>query len=214
MVSNFRRDAVNSAPGLNSDPRCPAKATESRTKAGLRMVLLLDSQAWRATGGAPFQFVRWLGALTTVVVNWVQSGTLQSTVEYLPVVAIVALLLLPDIQSIEIAGLKFDRLTDEIARQRRAVDKLSAEVSLISNSLNASSQVNIMMGATAADTAWIAAAQSEHSPREPRQPIEPINPTITPEGHPGDRELQRSAGRNVYSFVSVQTMQSEPSLVM
>ena len=107
MVPNFRRDAVNSAPELNHDRRCSAKAGQA--KAGLQMVLLLDSQAWRATRGAPFQFVRWLGALATVVVNWVQSGTPQSAAAYVPVVAVVALLLLPDAQSIEIAGLKFKR---------------------------------------------------------------------------------------------------------
>lgn len=107
MVLNFRRDAVNSAPELNSDPRRPAKA--GHAKADLQMVLLLDSQAWRATRGAPFQFVRWLGALATVVVNWVQSGSQQSAAAYLPVLAVVALLLVPDAQSIEIVGLKFNR---------------------------------------------------------------------------------------------------------
>ena len=107
MVPNSRRDAVNSAPESNNDPRRLAKA--SQAEAALQMALLLDSQAWRATRGGPFQFVRWLGALATVVANWVQSGNLQSTAAYLPVLVVVALLLLPDAQSIEIAGLKFDR---------------------------------------------------------------------------------------------------------
>jgi hypothetical protein len=107
MVPNFRRDALNSAPESNNDPRCLAKA--SQAEVGLQAALLLDSQAWRATRGAPFQFVRWLGALATVVVNWVQSGDLQSIAAYVPVLAVVALLLLPDAQSIEIAGLKFNR---------------------------------------------------------------------------------------------------------
>lgn len=170
MVPNFRRDAVNSAPELNNDRRCSAKAGQA--KAGLQMVLLLDSQAWRATRGAPFQFVRWLGALATVVVNWVQSGTLQSAAAYVPVLAVVALLLLPDAQSIEIPGLKFDRLTNEIARQRRSVDKLLGEVSSINNSLSAGSQVNITMGATVIDAAWAAsAAQSGQSPCRPSEPI-------------------------------------------
>lgn len=111
MVPNFRRDAVNSASELNNDRRCSAKAAQA--KAGLQMVLLLDSQVWRDTRGAPFQFVRWLGALATVVVNWVQSGTLQSAAAYVPVLAVVALLLLPDAQSIEIPGLKFDRLSGQ-----------------------------------------------------------------------------------------------------
>jgi hypothetical protein len=169
MVRNFRRDAVNSAPELNNDRGCSAKAGQA--KAGLQMVLLLDSQAWRATRGAPFQFVRWLGALATVVVNWVQSGTLQSAAAYVPVLAVVALLLLPDAQSIEIPGLKFDRLTNEMARQRRSVDELG-EVSSINNSLSAGSQVNITVGATVIDAAWAASvAQSGQSPCRPSEPI-------------------------------------------
>jgi hypothetical protein len=94
-------------PELNNDPRYAAKG--SKAKADLQLLLLLDSQAWRLTRGAPFQFVRWLGALAAVVVNWVQSGTAQSIAAYLPVAAVVVLLLLPDAQSIEIAGLRFNR---------------------------------------------------------------------------------------------------------
>ena len=67
----------------------------------------------------------------------------------MPVLAVVALLLLPDAQAIGIAGFRFDRLTNEVARQRRAVDRLTTEVSLINNSLIVGSQVNIALGATA-----------------------------------------------------------------
>jgi hypothetical protein len=172
MVLNFRRDVVNSARKLNSDPRRPVKA--SQAKAGLQRILLLDSRAWGATRGAPFQFVRWTSALATVVVSWVQSSTLQSAAAYVPALAVVALLLLPDAQSIEIPGLKFDRLTNELARQRRSVDRLSAEVSLINNSLIASSQVNITIGPGTADAAGVAAAaQSAHPPQQPASPSAP-----------------------------------------
>lgn len=178
MVPNFRRDAANSARELNNGTRRPLKA--SQAKAGLHAILLLDSQAWGATRGAPFQFVRWISALATVVVNWVQSGTMQSPAAYVPVLAIVALLLLPDTQSIEIPGLKFDRLTNEIARQGRSVDRLSAVVSLINNSLIAGSQVNITMGATAVDVTRVATvAQSAHSPQQPREPIAPASQQST-----------------------------------
>src|ERR1700734_2981294 len=125
MVQNLRPDAANSARELNNYPRHPARA--SQAKAGLQMILLLDSETWRATRGAPFQFARWIGALVTVVANWVQSGTPPSAAAYVPVLAVVALLLLPDAQSIEIPGLKFDRLSNEITRQRHSVDRLSAE---------------------------------------------------------------------------------------
>lgn len=172
MVPDFRRDAVNSAREMNNDPRHPLEA--SQAKARLRTILLLDSLAWEATRRAPFQFVRWISALAAVVVNWVQSGSTQSAAAYVPVLAVVALLLLPDAQSIEIPGLKFDRLTNEIARQRRSVDRLSAEVSLVNHSLIAGSQVNITMGATAADAARVATVvQSVHSPQQPREPIAP-----------------------------------------
>ena len=184
MVSNFRRDAVNFPCELNNDLPCLAKA--SRAKATLQMIRLLDSQAWRATRGASFQFVRWFGALATVVVNWAQSGTPQSAAAYVPVLLVVALLLLPDAQSIEIAGLKFDRLTNEIARQRRSIGRLLAEVSLINNSLIAGSQVNITMGATTIDAASAAtAAQSGDSPRQPR---EPIGPNLAAEGIQADHD--------------------------
>jgi hypothetical protein len=151
MVLNSRDGAVISAHELNDEPRRPEEA--SLAKAGLRMALLRDSQAWRATRGAPFQFVRWLGALATVVADWIQSGTPHSTVAYVPVLAVVALLLLPDAQSIEIPGLKFDRLANEVTRQRRSVDRLSAEVSYINNSLIAGAQVNITMGPAAPSAA-------------------------------------------------------------
>jgi hypothetical protein len=154
MPPNFHRDAVNSAHRLTKDPPRPTEARQ--VKGGLKIILLLDFQAWRATRGAPFQFVRWIGALATVVVNWVQSGTLQCAAAYVPVLAVVALLLLPDAQSIEVPGLKFDRLTDEIDRQSRSVDRLSAAVSLINNSLIAGSQVNITMGSPAAEAARVA----------------------------------------------------------
>lgn len=190
MVQNLRPDAENSARELNNYPRHPARA--SRAKAGLKMVLLLDSETWRATHGAPFQFVRWIGALVTVVANWVQSGTPPSAAAYVPVLAVVALLLLPDAQSIEIPGLKFDRLSNEITRQRHSVDRLSAEDSLINNSLTASSQVNITMGATAVGAAKIAtAAQSTRSPQRPIE-SEPTGLAKETEG-PSDADHQPPA---------------------
>jgi hypothetical protein len=160
MAPNPGRDAATTTGEMNDGPRHPAKT--SRALAALQILRLLDSQAWRATRGAPFQFVRWLAALATVVVNWVQSGTLQCAASYMPVLAVVALLLLPDAQSIGIAGLRFDRLTNEVARQRRTVDRLLTEVSLINNSLIVGSQVNIALGTTAMAASAGTAAHSPH----------------------------------------------------
>jgi hypothetical protein len=116
--------------------------------AGARGIRLLDSQAWHATGGAPLQFARWLAALATVIADWIQSGAPQNAVSYVPVLAVVALLLLPDARSIAFAGVRFERLTDEVAQQKQAVDTLCAEVSSINNSLIAGSQVNITLAGT------------------------------------------------------------------
>jgi hypothetical protein len=186
MAPNPGRDAATGTDGMNDDPRHPART--SRAMAALRIIRLLDSQAWRAMRGAPFQFVRWLAALATVVVNWVQSGTLQSAAAYVPVLAVVALLLLPDAQSIGIVGLSFDRLTNEVARQRRAVDRLFTEVSLINNSLIVAPQVNIALGATAIDAAVAGtAAHNEDSPHQPSG-ITTSNPAVKavrPDHEPG-----------------------------
>jgi hypothetical protein len=119
----------------------------------VQAIRLIDSRAWQTSQGAPFQFARWLAALTTVIVNWALSGPPQSTVAYLPVLTAVALLLLPDAKSIEVAGLRYERLTNEISQQRRDVDTLRQEVSLIGNSLTASSHVNITVGASTIDAA-------------------------------------------------------------
>lgn len=166
MTLNPGRGAEDAACGMDDDPRYPVNA--SRAITALQIIRLLDTRAWRATRGAPFQFARWLAALAVVVVSWVQSGTLQSAAAYVPVLAVVALLLLPDAQSIGVAGLRFDRLTNEVAQHRHAVDRLFAEVSLINNSLIAGSQVNITVGATAADAATaVTSAHNENSPDQP-----------------------------------------------
>jgi hypothetical protein len=95
---------------------------------GTRVIRLLDSKVRQTPQGAPFQCVRWLAALTAVLVNWIESGLPPSAVAYLPVLTVVALLLLPDAQSIGFAGLRFERLTNEMVRQKLAVDRLCDEV--------------------------------------------------------------------------------------
>ena len=85
----------------------------------MRTIQLIDSRAWRASQGAPFQFARWLAALATVLIDWVQSGTPQSAVAYLPVLTVVALMLLPDAESIGVGSLRFERLTSEVGRQEQ-----------------------------------------------------------------------------------------------
>ncbi len=88
---------------------------------------------------------------------------------YLPVLLVVTLLLLPDAQSITIgwaSGLKFERLTNEVTQQRRDVDRLTEAVSLISNTLIASSNVNIAIGAAAIDAALAAKAAQDEERRD------------------------------------------------
>jgi hypothetical protein len=188
MPANSRREAANAAAKGKDDLPCSVKVRQGM--AAVRTIRLLDSRAWRALQGAPFQFVRWLAALATVLVNWVQSGPPQSAVAYLPVLTAVALLLLPDAESIEVASLRFERLKSEMGRQKRAVDRLCDEVSTISNSLIAGSQVNITIGASMIDAAVAAAAPlGTGSPRE-RGGL--IAPHLTAEGVRPEHELPRS----------------------
>ena len=146
MVPNHGSDTLAGVGARNDDLGIAAE--ERGLTLFLRILQRLDSRAYRATGRAPFQFVRWLAALTTVIIDWLQLGTPRSPAACVPVLAVVTLLLLPDAQSIAVAGLRFDRLRDEMASQQRTVARLSAEVWSISNSLSNSSHVNITFKAT------------------------------------------------------------------
>jgi hypothetical protein len=135
------------AADTGSDDDCCARKHSPATASG--MPRKADSAAWQAMRTPPFQFIRWLATLTTVVADWLAAGTPRSLISYAPVLMIVALLLLPDARSIKILGVKFERLTAEVTRQGDTVDRLAVEVSQISNSLAASSQVNIAFGGVA-----------------------------------------------------------------
>ncbi len=163
--------------------------------AAMQAIQMLDWRAWRALQGALFQFVRWLAALATVLVNWAQSGPPQSAVAYLPVLTAVALLLLPDAESIEVASLRFERLKGEVGRQKRTVDRLCDEVSTISNSLVAGSQVNITLGASTIDAAVVAAAP--HGTGSPRERGGLIVPHLTAEGVRPEHESRRRSSASL-----------------
>jgi hypothetical protein len=143
MPPDLSRVARCVADTRNDDDCCAGKHGTA-TAAG--MPGRADSAAWQAMRTPPFQFIRWLAALTTVVADWLAAGTPRSLISYAPVLMIVALLLLPDARSIKILGVKFERLTSEVTRQGDAVDRLAVEVSQVSNSLAANSQVNIAFG--------------------------------------------------------------------
>ena len=70
-----------------------------------RTVQKLDADAWRRLrDDAPLRFVRWLGTLGVVIGTWAHMGGARSATSWLPVLAIVALLLLPDASSIAFGG--------------------------------------------------------------------------------------------------------------
>lgn len=119
MPANSRRAAANAVGKGKGDLPCSVKVRQGM--AAMRAIQLIDSRAWRASQGAPFQFARWLAALATVLIDWVQSGTPQSAVAYLPVLTVVTLLLLPDAESIGVGSLRFERLTSEVGRQKQGV---------------------------------------------------------------------------------------------
>jgi hypothetical protein len=198
MRAYSRREAANAAGKGKDGLPCSVKA--SQDMAAMRAIRLVESRARRASRGRPFQFVRWLAALGTVLVDWVQSGPPQSAVAYLPVLTVVALLLLPDAESIEVASLRFERLKTEVGLQKRAVDRLCDEVSSISNSLIAGSQVNITLGGSTIDAA--AASPDTGSPRE-RGNL--IAPHLTAEGVRPEHELPRSNRGAIGSRLAWQT---------
>src|SRR5215813_11871642 len=83
MPANSHREAASGLLKREDDPA--PSAEEGRGTAAVRTIRLIDSRAWRASQGASLQFARWLAALATVLVNWIQSGPPQSAVAYLPV---------------------------------------------------------------------------------------------------------------------------------
>jgi hypothetical protein len=107
MPANSRRAAANAAGKGKGD--LPRSVAARQGAAALQAIRLIDSRAWGASQGAPFQFARWLAALATVLIDWVRSGPPQSAVAYLPVLTVVALLLLPDAQSMGVGSLRFER---------------------------------------------------------------------------------------------------------
>jgi cytochrome c-type biogenesis protein CcmH/NrfG len=81
-----------------------------------RTVQKLDSDVWRRLrDDAPFRFARWLAAVTTVAADWHLNGNPKSAVAWLPVLAVVMLLLLPDASSIALGGFSW--------QTRHAVDQ-------------------------------------------------------------------------------------------
>ena len=134
MADKPRDDAGEAGAKVN-DRLLPR--TRSQSVLAVRLSRWLDERLWRVMREPPFQFARWLGALATVLTNWLASGPPKSAVAYIPVAAVVALLLLPDARSIAVGGLSFERLSEE-AHQRKEdvdtlspVDELSKEVSTV-----------------------------------------------------------------------------------
>lgn len=85
-----------------------------------RTVQKLDADAWRKLrDDAPYRFIRWLCALGVIIGAWDVLGTPDHTSAWLPVAAIVLLLLLPDASSIAFAGIRF--------QARQAADQAAAE---------------------------------------------------------------------------------------
>jgi hypothetical protein len=73
-----------------------------------RTVQKLDADAWRKLrDDAPLRFTRWLGALVVISVAWDVLGIPHRATAWLPVLAIVVLLLLPDASSIAFGGFTY-----------------------------------------------------------------------------------------------------------
>ena len=86
------------------------------------------------TAGSP-------GGTTTTKV----CGMLDVT-DYIYVLAIVGVLLLPDMKSLKIGGLEFERLTTEVAKQTSEIGQLRVEVSNVASNTNS---IRIQVGEVA-----------------------------------------------------------------
>jgi hypothetical protein len=107
------------------------------------------------TGHAPFRWQRWLAALLLtggalgIYAFWLFTGAhpvcqvtvagsavtktcgLPDVTDFCYVLAVVAVLLLPDAKSIKIGGLEFVRLTNAVREQAAELDRLSQQVSQV-----------------------------------------------------------------------------------
>ena len=102
-----------------------------------RTVQKLDADAWRKLrDDAPFRFIRYLGAIGVVIGAWKIMGTPHSATAWLPALAIVLLLLLPDASSIALGGFTWqarqaaDQAQEASDDARQAVGKLELTLKL------------------------------------------------------------------------------------
>jgi hypothetical protein len=73
-----------------------------------RTVQKLDTDTWRKMrDDAPLRFARWLAALGVIIGAWDVMGVPKSAIAWLPVLAIITLLLLPDASSIAFGGFSY-----------------------------------------------------------------------------------------------------------
>jgi hypothetical protein len=127
-----------------------------------------------ASDSAPFRKARWAaallitGAALALYAFWLFTGThpvcqvttaasapvrktcgLPDVTDYIYVLAVVALLLLPDAKSIKIGGLEFERLTTAVREQKDEIGRLSQQVSQV---VHLSQNFNVTLGAAALAT--------------------------------------------------------------
>jgi hypothetical protein len=126
------------------------------------------------TGAALALYAFWLftGAHPVCQVTTAASASVRKTCglpdvsDYVYVLAVVVVLLLPDAKSIKIGGLEFERLTTAVREQKDEIGRLSQQVTqVVHNSQN----FNVTLGAAA-----LAAAAAEGDVPEGARPREEV----------------------------------------
>jgi hypothetical protein len=150
-MTNAPGDTDNSGSGHNA----------SQLVTTWRTVQKLDADAWRKLrDDAPFRFIRWLGALGVVIGTWYLQGTPHDATAWLPTLAIVALLLLPDASSIAFGGFSWQvrQAADQAAQAAQASQAASETANRVALTFN--------VGAAAGEVA-VESAQARAAPQEP-----------------------------------------------
>jgi hypothetical protein len=113
-------------------------------------------------------WARWLAASLAVVIGWLVNGMHASPGSYVYLLLFIALMLYPDAQAISVAGLRIERLHDEVVRQDKQIAALNQHVQLLTsvNSTLVASTRQVVSIAVGDVTMASKIAAGEQAPRQ------------------------------------------------
>ena len=144
--------AAASRAGDNGDLAPPARPPFRRTRWTVALLIVVLAAGLTIAGLA--KGMRPACQVTTVTNTAGSPGGTTTTkvcgmldvTDYIYVLAIVGVLLLPDMKSLKIGGLEFERLTTEVAKQTSEIGQLRVEVSNVASNTNS---IRIQVGEVA-----------------------------------------------------------------